>query len=326
MKVKSFNNYRAPRRHDWLWGLLGVVVLVGLLVLLRGCASGCSRRHAERREARAVAKAAAAGTSEQGGAAGVEVVAGAVVVRETTAGAAESLASAAKLEEAGDLVGARAQYLGLLDRVTGKREQREVEKRLGRISTMLLLSPRMSPEKLAYVVKSGDTVERIARRHGATIELVKMCNELTNVNLIKVGDRLRIPTARFEMISSKQRNDLLVKMNGKFFKRYRVGSGKFGKTPVGSFKVKEKIKEPTWWRPDGSKVEYGQPGNVLGTRWLGLKPLEGTPAVRGYGIHGTWEDDSIGRASSEGCLRMHNSDVEELFVYMPVGATRTITE
>jgi lipoprotein-anchoring transpeptidase ErfK/SrfK len=115
-------------------------------------------------------------------------------------------------------------------------------------------------------------------------------------------------------------------MNGNFFKRYRVGSGKYGKTPVGTFKVSEKIKNPDWWRPDGSRIPFGEKGNVLGTRWIAISATGDTEPVRGYGIHGTWENDSVGRSSSQGCLRMHNSEVEELFVYIPLGAKLTITE
>ena len=37
----------------------------------------------------------------------------------------------------------------------------------------------------------------------------------------------------------------------------------------------------------------------------------------GYGIHGTQEPESIGTASSLGCLRMRNEDVEELYDFIP---------
>jgi len=40
--------------------------------------------------------------------------------------------------------------------------------------------------------------------------------------------------------------------------------------------------------------------------------------VPGYGIHGTWEPDTIGRQSSAGCIRLLNDDVAELFVMLPV--------
>jgi len=52
----------------------------------------------------------------------------------------------------------------------------------------------------------------------------------------------------------------------------------------------------------------------------------GTPDVKGYGIHGTWDDSSIGKAESAGCIRMRNQDVEQLFVLVPMGTVVTITE
>jgi lipoprotein-anchoring transpeptidase ErfK/SrfK len=54
------------------------------------------------------------------------------------------------------------------------------------------------------------------------------------------------------------------------------------------------------------------PSNPLGTRWLGL-------SVKGFGIHGTNVPQSIGKNASHGCIRMRNSDVEELFELVQVG-------
>ena len=56
------------------------------------------------------------------------------------------------------------------------------------------------------------------------------------------------------------------------------------------------------------------PGGVLGTRWLGLTIPGGN-----YGIHGTNNPGSIGQAVSNGCIRMHNKDVEELFPRVNIG-------
>jgi lipoprotein-anchoring transpeptidase ErfK/SrfK len=52
--------------------------------------------------------------------------------------------------------------------------------------------------------------------------------------------------------------------------------------------------------------------NPLGTRWLGL-------SRKGYGIHGTNAPKSIGKAASHGCIRLRNSDIEELFDLVSVG-------
>ncbi|MQL53235.1 L,D-transpeptidase family protein [Desulfofundulus thermobenzoicus] len=56
------------------------------------------------------------------------------------------------------------------------------------------------------------------------------------------------------------------------------------------------------------------PGGVLGSRWMGLDIPGGN-----YGIHGTNNPDSIGRAVSNGCIRMHNHHVEELFPRVQIG-------
>lgn len=38
-----------------------------------------------------------------------------------------------------------------------------------------------------------------------------------------------------------------------------------------------------------------------------------------YGIHGTNKPSSIGKAVSNGCIRMYNKDVIELFNIVPIG-------
>ena len=40
----------------------------------------------------------------------------------------------------------------------------------------------------------------------------------------------------------------------------------------------------------------------------------------GFGIHGTIDPESIGRAESAGCVRMNKDDVEELFDLVPQGS------
>jgi lipoprotein-anchoring transpeptidase ErfK/SrfK len=54
--------------------------------------------------------------------------------------------------------------------------------------------------------------------------------------------------------------------------------------------------------------------NPLGDRWMGL-------SQKGYGIHGTNVQSSVGKSVSHGCIRMRKSDIEELFELVDVGAT-----
>jgi lipoprotein-anchoring transpeptidase ErfK/SrfK len=120
--------------------------------------------------------------------------------------------------------------------------------------------------------------------------------------------------------------ELVLYLNDRFFKRYPVGIGKESRTPLGTFAVSDRIVEPVWWRPDGRQIPFGNPENILGTRWLALRATAGTADVKGYGIHGTWDDKSIGKAESAGCVRMKNSDVEQLFDLVPLGTPVTILD
>jgi lipoprotein-anchoring transpeptidase ErfK/SrfK len=158
------------------------------------------------------------------------------------------------------------------------------------------------------------------------VELLQRGNQIMNPNRIKAGDMFNVFSGTFRIEVSKTRNELVVLLNDRFFKRYAVATGKYGKTPVGSFEVRDKTTEPTWWRPDGKEVPYGDPENILGTRWMSIRATGTTEDVRGYGIHGTWDENSIGSAASAGCVRMRNKDVEELFDIIPSGTAVAIAE
>lgn len=83
-------------------------------------------------------------------------------------------------------------------------------------------------------------------------------------------------------------------------------------SPEGTFTIKTRLENPTYFHK-GNVVAPG-PHNPLGTRWMGL-------SEKGYGIHGTNEPKSIGKAASHGCIRMAKGDLEELFTLVKVGDT-----
>ena len=64
-------------------------------------------------------------------------------------------------------------------------------------------------------------------------------------------------------------------------------------------------------RSPGRSIPGGAPDNPLKARWMGV--------ANGVGIHGTAEDWSIGTRASHGCIRMHVSDVIDLYPRVPVG-------
>ncbi len=187
---------------------------------------------------------------------------------------------------------------------------------LGEINSQILFTPAPAPEKVDYTIAPGDSLGKLAKKFNSTVELIKKENGLSG-DLIRVGDRLRIYQCHFTVDVNKTANTLTVTDNGKFFKRYRVGTGQFSKTPEGEFKTTSRMENPPWYRSDGRTIPYGDPENILGTHWLGLN-------VPGYGIHGTWDTNSIGKQSSAGCIRLLNDDVAELYVMLPIGTPVTI--
>lgn len=62
------------------------------------------------------------------------------------------------------------------------------------------------------------------------------------------------------------------------------------------------------------------PGGPFGVRWMRLSVPWG-----GYGIHGTNNPASIGKAVSHGCVRMYNNDVIEVYDMVPIGTRVNIT-
>lgn len=100
--------------------------------------------------------------------------------------------------------------------------------------------------------------------------------------------------------------------NNELVKSYRIAVGKRSTpTPLGAFRIANQAKNPAWYGPNKEVVKPGR-NNPVGTRWIGLDK-------KGYGIHGTNAPHSIGRAASHGCIRMRNSDVEDLFTRVRIG-------
>ena len=117
-------------------------------------------------------------------------------------------------------------------------------------------------------------------------------------------------TVRWVLVSLPDRKLALFE-NGKVVRTYRVAIGKTSTpSPAGAFKIVNRVTNPTYYHK-GQVIAAGK-DNPVGSRWMGL-------SAKGYGIHGTNQPNSIGKAASTGCIRMSKRDVEELFERVTVG-------
>jgi len=220
-------------------------------------------------------------------------------------GSTAPLALGRALAERGDLKGAKPYLLYALSAAAGDAEAaKPIKELLGNVNLSLIFSPAPTEGSITYTVAGGDTLVGIALANGTTVAQIKRSNGLKD-NILHPGQRLKVLTPTYEIHISLGNHTLTLSMNGEFLKEYPVGVGKFESTPMGEYTIVDKVENPTWYSKDGV-FPFGDPRNVLGTRWMSLN-------MPSYGIHGTSDDASIGQSSSAGCVRMHNSDVEELY-------------
>ncbi len=102
--------------------------------------------------------------------------------------------------------------------------------------------------------------------------------------------------------------------------RYGIGVGREGFTWSGTETIVRKAEWPDWFPPAEmvARQPYlprfvaGGPGNPLGARAMYL-------GASVYRIHGTNDPTTIGKFVSSGCIRMTNTDVQDLFGRVDVG-------
>ncbi len=204
---------------------------------------------------------------------------------------------------------------------------REAADIVSRVNTELVNSTVPAPQKMKYVIKQGDTLSDIAKKFDTSVGALLRTNDLSSTSpVIYPGDVLQIYTGEWSITVYKDKFRLILRDEGRIFKVYEVGLGRQDRTPVGTFRVKNKLRHPDW-TPPGKWIPYGNPDNILGTHWMGLEPVGDTSKkLKGYGIHGTWAPETVGKPVSNGCVRLTNEQVHELFDLVPVGTRVVIKE
>jgi len=221
-------------------------------------------------------------------------------------------------EKEGEIVKARDAYQMILSKYQNVDNILQIQEKLGELNIEILFSPIITDTDVLYQVEPGDSLTKIAKKFKTTIELIKASNSLES-NTILANSRLKVSTARYKILIDKSQNLLTIFSGDEdTVKVYPVSTGKNGSTPVGTFTIINRMEDPVWYK-EGAIVPAESPENILGSRWLGL-------SEKGYGIHGTVDPDSVGQQATQGCVRMLNADVEELYAIIPVGTQVTTVE
>lgn len=94
-------------------------------------------------------------------------------------------------------------------------------------------------------------------------------------------------------------------------------------TPLGVHRIRRKVKDPVWVKPDWAFIEEGErPPRNRSERYddvsLGDYALY---MDDGYLIHGTLFQTLLGRGVTHGCIRLGDKDLELVFRRVPTGAS-----
>lgn len=133
-----------------------------------------------------------------------------------------------------------------------------------------------------------------------------------------------INNATLILVNKEDMTLRLVDYRGKTLSSYNIACGKkYGdktqrgdyKTPEGIFHISD-IQDATAWKHDFGDGK----GEITGAYGPWFFRLE-VPGHKGIGIHGTHKPESIGTRDTEGCIRLHNDDLQELKQRVFIGMT-----
>lgn len=193
--------------------------------------------------------------------------------------------------------------------------------RLNRLTERVVLNPRTGstvPRTVFHKVVSGDVLSNIAKKYGVEQGMIRRVNRLGPKSFIRLGQVLKILTGPVEFRVDRWRLTGTLTIGGAFIRRYPVGIGPGDKTPAGAFTISTKLVNPDWYY-QGRRIPFGDPENILGTRWLGFDKQENGGLGAGLGVHGTTLPESVPGRESKGCVRMHTPSAEEVYDFLPRG-------
>ena len=187
-------------------------------------------------------------------------------------------------------------------------------------------------------VKNDDSLYEIARRFDLGIEAMTAANPGVDPFVPEPRRLVALPTEWILPDVPMERGIVIniAEMRLYYFAgdaprtvaTFPVGIGDQGKdTPVGTFSIVEKIRNPAWHVPKSIKEEKPDlpdvvppgPDNPMGSRALRL-------SHRSVLIHGTNKPWGIGTRASHGCIRMYEEDIIRLFTMVKKGTRVTIVK
>lgn len=231
------------------------------------------------------------------------------------------------------IIDARDMLNDILHSMPTNSSQRDfVKQKLSELAAQWLFSRRIFPQDGlcdVYKVKSGDLLSKIGKRNKVPHEILMDINNIVRPEALRAGDKIKVINGPFHARIYRSTFTMDLYLQNTFVRTFSVGLGKAGmETPTGRWVVKKdgKLLSPTWTDPDtGKRYEPEDPNYPLGSRWIGLQGIDGQAKDRtGFAIHGTNDVNEIGKATSRGCIRLHNGNAVLVYSLMTPALSQVV--
>ncbi len=166
-----------------------------------------------------------------------------------------------------------------------------------------------------YVVQAGDTLFGIEERSGVPVMYLAEVNHIQNIDLINVGQVLKIPvwpppTTKLIVVKVSEQK-VYVYDSGTLVNTFIVGTGvEDFPTSLGHFRVYARYK-------------------VADMSWPGYYYIKAVPWImyfnEGQGLHGAPWNHNLGHPASHGCVNMSVKDAEWLYHWSDYGTPVLVT-
>lgn len=180
-----------------------------------------------------------------------------------------------------------------------------------------LANPTVTPNENYSVVK-GDTLISIGIKLGISAELLALTNDITDPNLIYVGQVLIIPDINSTPIVDNNKKQIVIKVtlqklyameNSQVIKKFSVSTGLLNTpTVLGKYSIYKKVI---------STSMRGEGYDLANVPWV-------MAFYNNYSIHGTYWHDNFGQPMSHGCVNMKTDEAKWLYEWAPVGTDVSI--
>jgi lipoprotein-anchoring transpeptidase ErfK/SrfK len=181
--------------------------------------------------------------------------------------------------------------------------------------------------------------EKLAERFHTSEALLGQLNPDVDLNALAAGQTLNVPNVGERVAPEGEAGNvarIVISDGGKYLHALDAGGrilyhfpatlgSAYSPSPTGEYRITAIAHDPTWhYQPailegvaddEPDAVLPAGPNNAVGTVWMQLSRPH-------YGIHGTAAPETIGYATSNGCVRLTNWDVE--FLSRRTGAGTTV--